>query len=530
MTAQPKVIAIVLESAEPSLVELWCNEGKLPTLDRLRRSGVWMRLDCPSYISSGSTWPSMNIGTNPAKHGIGFFHREIKSGTYRTIKKYVDQVHGEPFWHFLGRAGVRNCIFDLAVSLPFEDVNGTIIVDWGSEHPAWKPSSFPERKFSELVSRFGKHPLSSWYQHQPESKQECKAVADKLLHAVDLRTRIIEYLLENDQFDFALCNYAEPHWAGHIFWHLHDASHPQHDPAARAYCGDVMFNSYSACDQAIGKLISKHEHANILIMSNIGMGSHAGGDMMVQQILDRLGMSSRPSNAVETKPGRRNLLFGEPGSQIAFQRIERLVGWNNISRIKRWVPTRLWDNWTRRILSQGSNWAKSRAFQLPGDNSTLIRINLKGREPNGLVDPGQEYESVCEELALAFSELIEPITGKPAVDRVVKLREELDGDQLDQLPDIAVVWNNFSRPIEALSSERIGRVELKEFNKRTGGHWHQGFLLASGPAFGQGVTLEKADLVDIAPTILHMFGTPLPRHMDGKVIYAALREHDDSGA
>ena len=516
-----KVIAIVLESAEPSLVEQWCAAGKLPVLDRLRRAGVWMRLNCPSHISSGSCWPSMNIGTNPGKHGIGFFHRELKNGTYRVIKKYADQVAGEPFWERLGDAGLRNCIFDVPVTRPSDSVSGVIVVDWGSEHPAWTPSSHPKGLLPALVRQFGKHPLADWYQHQPESKEESKAIANQLLKGIALRTRLIKHLLETNSVNFALCNFAEPHWAGHIFWHLHDKNHPQHDAEIRAHCGDVLLDTYRASDKAVGDLVRTFPDANVLVISNIGMGPHAGGDMMVSEVLDRLGMSGKPLNGVSTRRGIRDLVFGERRGQLALQRVEALVGVKNIARVKRWLPERIWDEWSRRFLDLGNNWGSSLAFPLPADNSTLIRINLIGREPRGRVQPGEEYDRICEELSQALTQLVEPKTGRPAVNRVVKLREELSGDRIDHLPDLAVVWNNFGGPIEALESSRIGRIELKEHNKRPGGHWHEGFMLASGPLFRQGIALDNADLMDIAPTILALYGVEKPSYMDGRVIEEA---------
>jgi predicted AlkP superfamily phosphohydrolase/phosphomutase len=172
----------------------------------------------------------------------------------------------------------------------------------------------------------------------------------------------------------------------------------------------------------------------------------------------------------------------------------------------------------------GSGWADSRAFHLPGDNSSLIRINLQGREPKGRVQPGDEYKQLCSELADAFMELVNPAAGEPAVEKVVILREQLQGEQIDQLPDLAVVWKNFGVPIEALESPRIGRVQIPEFNKRSGGHWHEGFLIGSGPAFRKGVSLEPNDLTDIAPTVLSLFGLSAPDYMDGKVIKEAMTE------
>jgi predicted AlkP superfamily phosphohydrolase/phosphomutase len=521
-TTQQKVIGIVLEAAEPALVDEWCRQGKLPVLERLRHEGVYTRLASPSYISSGCSWPTLNIGTNPAKHGIGFFHREIKSGTYRIIKKYADQVHGKPFWTLLGRAGYRSAIFDLATTLPSPDPHCMIVVDWGSEHPSWKMSSYPESLIEDIVRVFGRHPLADWYQGGVETREQYKAVADKILSGVELRTKALLHMLDKDDFDFVFCNYSEPHWAGHMFWHLHDVQHPEHNPEHAAYCGDVILQTYQACDRAVGKLEQRYPGANILVMSNIGIGSHSGGDMMAPEILERLGMSAPPRTGVRLQRLKKSLLPGTSGPISAVQRVEKIVPPALIMRIRKLFPERIWDEWTRRLLGLGNSWADSLAFLLPADNSSLIRINLRGREPRGRVQPGEEYQRLCSELASAFMELVDPATGEGAVEKVVILREHLQGDQMDQLPDLAVVWKNHRVPIEALESARIGRVEIPEYNKRSGGHWHEGFLIGSGPAFRSGVSLDGNDLVDVAPTILALFGVAAPDYMDGRVITEAL--------
>jgi predicted AlkP superfamily phosphohydrolase/phosphomutase len=215
-------------------------------------------------------------------------------------------------------------------------------------------------------------------------------------------------------------------------------------------------------------------------------------------------------------------LPGGSGPVAAVQRVEKLISPTLITHMKKLIPEKMWDTWTRRLLGLGHNWADSKAFLLPGDNSSLIRINLCGREPRGRVQPGEEYRNLCSDLADAFMELDNPATGERAVEKVVILREKLQGDQIDQLPDLAVVWKNFTVPIEALESPRIGRVEIPEFNKRSGGHWHEGFLIAAGPAFRKGVSLALNDLSDVAPTMLALFGLPTPDYMDGRVIAEAL--------
>jgi predicted AlkP superfamily phosphohydrolase/phosphomutase len=517
-----KVIAIVLESAEPALVDRWCKEGKLPVLDNLRKRGVWALLNSPSYLSSGCAAPTLNIGTNPAKHGIGFFHREIKNGSYQVIKKYADSVHGEPFWHRLGEAGFRSVIFDLATTLPSAETNGSIVVDWGSEHPSWKTSSFPEGLVGEIIKHVGRHPLRDWYQKKLETKEDCKEIADKLIAGVELRTKALQLVLQREDFDFAFCNFAEPHWAGHMFWHLHDEQHPEYVPEHAAHCGDVIQKTYQACDRAIGTLVADYPDANILVISNMGIGTHSGGDMLVPQILERLGMSAAVKSKSAIMGSIRRMLPGVSGQGLAVQKVERWIGVAAIKRVSKLFPQRFWDTWTRRFLSIGNNWAGSRAFLLPGDNSSLIRINLQGREPSGRVLPGEHYKRVCSGLADAFMELVNPATGETAVEKVVISRQHFTGDQIDQLPDLAVVWKNIGVPIQSLESPRIGHVDMPEFNKRSGAHWHDGFLIGIGPDLGKGVSLKKNELINVPPTILALFGLRAPDYMDGSAITEAI--------
>lgn len=515
----PRLLAVVLESMEPDLLEQWCREGHLPTIDALRKRGTWVRLASPSYISSGCAWPTLNVGTNPAKHGIGFFHREIDNGSYHIVKKYADRVRGEPFWNLLCRAGKRVAIADLATTRPDPAVNGVMLVDWGSEHPSWKTSSQPPGLIDDIQQRFGPHPLVDWYQQPLHTAAECRDIADKLVAGAGLRTRVMKYLIAGDDYDLVFCNYSEPHWAGHMFWHLHEPRHPDYNAELAAQTGDIMLEVYRACDVALAELIKACPDANVMVLSNIGMGSHTGGDMMVAEILERLGMSGPPRRAKSI----RNLLPGSRGPIAAIQQVERFVNPKVLRRAKHLLGERAWDILSRRLLGLGNNWADSRAFLLPGDNSSLIRINLAGREPKGKVAPGAEYDRLCAELIEAFSELVDPATGQRAVHEVVKIRERLSGEAIDQLPDLAVVWADTPVPITALQSPRIGRVELSEYNKRPGGHRHEGFLIAAGPQFAAGRALPTADLTDFAPTVLELFGLPLPDYLDGKPITGAFR-------
>ncbi|MGV9141462.1 MAG: hypothetical protein ACOC1X_00830 [Promethearchaeota archaeon] len=65
---------------------------------------------------------------------------------------------------------------------------------------------------------------------------------------------------------------------------------------------------------------------------------------------------------------------------------------------------------------------------------------------------------------------------------------------------------------------------------RTGDHvngYLNGILIAYGPDINQGTYVRGAKLIDIAPTILHMFGLSIPSDMDGRVLKEIFRKDSE---
>src|SRR6186997_3380276 len=164
MQSPSKTVDIGLEAADPVLLEKWCAEGELPNFGRLMAGGSYRKLHSSTSISSGATWPSITTGTSPAKHGMGFYHRQLKTGTYRLVKKYADEVRPDFFWKQMSDAGRRVAVFDIPVVYPLRDFNGAQIIGWGAEGLNWPQSSQPAGLLPEIFRKFGRHPLDGWYQ------------------------------------------------------------------------------------------------------------------------------------------------------------------------------------------------------------------------------------------------------------------------------------------------------------------------------------------------------------------------------
>lgn len=160
----------------------------------------------------------------------------------------------------------------------------------------------------------------------------------------------------------------------------------------------------------------------------------------------------------------------------------------------------------------------------------LLRINLKGREPNGTVSPGAEYESLCNKLRESLLAIENLDTGSKAVQWVARARDLYRGERLNELPDLFIEWNH-SAPIERVGSLEIGTVEGMFSGHRTGSHYQGGLLIAMGSRFRKG-TIEEISTVDLAPTILSFFGVPSPSTYEGRSCLELLRgmESQQAGA
>ncbi len=177
-------------------------------------------------------------------------------------------------------------------------------------------------------------------------------------------------------------------------------------------------------------------------------------------------------------------------------------------------------SWQHRLLFKwykgGRDWRGCRAFSVPNNDSVgAIRLSVKGRDRDGLIEPGEEYRRVCEDIADALYELTDPVTGRKLVKRVTFTHEEFSGPYLDGLPDITVLWDQ-SFPWESLHSPRFGTLRLRSQDSRSGSHSPLGFVLVKGAGVPAGVELHNHSIYDIAATVLEVAGVSAPSDLDGR--------------
>ncbi len=547
-----QTIVIGLDACEPRLLEKWCSQGHLKNLKRIMDSGTYGRLDntvnycdiSTDYSTTEPLWSTFGTGCRPHKTGYWDTTKYLEEDygiVCDLVKSGYDYQEFPPFYA-LGE-DYKVAILDLPVTVLSDKVNGVQVLGWGGHYPYTVNDSQPAELLPEIIKKYGKNPVlyndnGLWWQ-----KNYVPWIQDAVTKSIDGHKKIAKDLLKQDDWDLFLMVFGETHTIGHdLYNYSNESEHPTTPDLLKSYQGvDPLLKAYQEVDRAIGEILEEvDEDAYVLCFSVHGMAANFT-DLLSMAILPELlyrhsfpgkvaltagkvGTTPRP---VTTKP-IRNSWAGEIWSQV-----------DEPNPIKK-----LWYTWTHKKFLRASKngllspyslldppieqeldmawmpsmwywslWPKMKAFALPAFTNGHIRINLKGRDRDGIVEP-EEYDALCEEIIELLYDLQDGRTGKPVVKHVAKTRK-FPTDEDPKLPDadLVVLWDQPATDV--VDSSKLGRVGPLT-HCRAGGHRGEGFLMAKGPGIVPGSDLPKGEVVDLPPTILNLMNAPLPDYFEGK--------------
>jgi predicted AlkP superfamily phosphohydrolase/phosphomutase len=503
-----RVLVVGLDMGDGPLIRRWSREGRLPHLAALASSGAWFDLESTAEVLHTSTWPTFATGTLPGRHGVYYPYQPTPG---RQLARHIgpDQYGAPTFWGLADVEARRCLVYDIPETFPEPAFRGRAIFDWGTWAWYGEPSAQPLPLKEELRSRFGPYPLG--FEAKKLGLRHPDHIEQRLLRSVDYKCTTARWLLDADEWDLAVVGFCETHPAGHYLW---PAGVSAVDGADDGLFRPLL-NIYAAVDRSLGVLReSLPSDAALLVVSGDGVRPNHTGWHLVPIVLERLGYSSSTRAAVAPDPRPPSFLqrAKRRAAAAARRRIASSLPWRVRDRLGVWVQTRAID------------WTRTRAFTLPTDLEGCIRINVKGREPHGIVEPGVEYTDLCDEIRGRLEELVNPATGAPAVRRVWTRNRIFSGPRQEELPDLIVTWND-EAPLVAVRSPRVGLVEAVNPDSRPGTHSTSGFLVAEGPGIAQGCQ-GHGHLSDVAPTVMDLLALTRPRHMDGKPLEFFARTSD----
>ena len=490
-----RVLLIGLDAADAHLLLRGTDEGTLPNLARMRAEGAWGVVSSPSGFGSGAVWPSVATAVSPAKHSR-YYYQQVRPGSYEAKRFEAEEFRAAPVWEHISDAGRKVAVYDVPKVGLSTGLNGRIAVDWMSHGPVYTGlRTWPESYADDLTSTYGIDPLPKCDMPGGRDEGQMREFLDILELRIDQRERCTRDAWNDDDLDLLVTVFAEPHCVGHQAWHVRDADHPQFDSEANTALGDPVTSVYSAIDAAIGRIVADVDDDTVVVVfSGTGMGPNYTGNKILDEVLRRLEGTSMTRRRWVTNQAK---LLGKRVLPTGMRRRGRPL--------------------KRRVEESAAVGDRSRrkAFAIPhNDIAGAIRLNIAGREPDGLIDPA-DVDDYIDELRAHLLALRNVATGEPVVDRVVRISDEEDGPWLGHLPDLFVIWNR-SSPIDRVTSDAVGTVEYIHRGNRTGDHNPESCFFATGPGVTPGEVVDSS-IYDLFPTVAAVLGVDVP-DTDGSVL------------
>ncbi len=516
-----KVICIGLDGATFDLIKPFIAQGKLPTFKKLMARGAFSELRSTVPPVTASAWSSFMTGKNPGAHGLfDFMQRRDKSYDLAPVSA-LDR-DGKPVWDLLGDAGKKVIVMNVPVTWPPQPVNGQLITGMLTPRNA-ENYTYPKELAAELKNAIGEYII---YSDEVYSKGRGEIFLNALKHSAEQRTRAAEYLMQKYPWDFFMLVFPETDTVSHGLWSAYDPTHHEHDPMQAAKFRDGILEIYQHIDSLIARLISNVQPpTSILLMSDHGHGPVRNFLYVNNYLAQRGYLKFKPNIASQAK-------------RIAFQLgltprfVYNILLKLGLGKLRRTLDKRRGGRGLlkRFFLSFADvDWSRTTAYSIGYIGE--VHINLQGREPQGIVAPGEEYEQVRDDVINSLRELklrperskAESKDGAPLVEHIWKKEEIYRGAHLPKAPDILFLPRNLETIAFGDFEFGSNRVIEKSFGVSSS-HRMNGIFVASGAGIKNAGEFANASLIDLAPTILHLMGLPVPTDMDGRVLTEALED------
>jgi predicted AlkP superfamily phosphohydrolase/phosphomutase len=292
--------------------------------------------------------------------------------------------------------------------------------------------------------------------------------------------------------------------------HVHHLAWPDWEERGRE---SVVADVYRLLDRALGELLRRvGDDGNVLVVSDHGSGS-LHGVVNLNAWLAREGyLAYRERADVGGRVGHR--LF----------ELRRKLPANLRRTVKQRVPRLRERAYRVRHAPAVIDWSRTRAFAY-GTFGNIV-VNVRGREQEGIVEPGAEYERVREELIDRLARLESP-AGERIVTAVHRREDLFEGPYLDRVPDLVVEFRDYAWLGKGNLGERADAVEDRidvrahPRARYVGSHRPDGIAVLSGPAARAGATFS-ASIADVAPTALYLLGESIPSDLEGRLLSEAI--------
>jgi predicted AlkP superfamily phosphohydrolase/phosphomutase len=452
MEQGPRVAVIGLDCATPSLLfdDL---QAEVPTIAALMRRGMYGNLASITPPITVPAWACAMTGKTPGQLGIYGFRNRKDASYGRLSIAHAASIEEPAVWDALGVHGMRSVLIGVPPSFPPP-----------SSFPGWRvgcfltpPSAerwaYPQDLEVEIDEELGG--AGRYIFDIPNFRMAGFDVTlDQVFKMTQRRFQVARRLITNKPWDFFMVCDIAPDRLHHVFWQYYDPSHPLYEPGNKY---ETVFQEYyRALDKELAAFIELiPSDAVTIVMSDHGARPMMGGlcfnDWLIQE---------------------KYLTLADPVAAVTPMK-EANIDWS-------------------RTVAWGDGGYYGRLF-----------LNVKGREPQGIVEPTR-YEEVRDELIERLEAMPGP-DGQPLGTRVLK-PQDVYTEVRGVAPDLLVYFGDLAWR----SVGSIGNPSLYTYENDTGpdgaNHDRDGVFVMTGAPNQPSGRVDGLRLVDVGPTILSLYG------------------------
>lgn len=529
-----RVLLLGLDGATFSILRPLVARGAMPHLARRMDHSAQAPLRSTDPYVTAPAWTSLVTGKRPDTHGI-FDWSQAVPGTYARKMLDANVRDDQAFWEILASRRVPAGSLNLPLSYPPARNVSFCVADMFS--PSLQADFVHPRGLREELLHLG-------YQLDLRKRdyysQGFEPFLRELTKVMQARGAAIRQCLTRFPWQAAIVVFTETDRLQHAFWQHLDFTHPAHEDTPEQARAAAFF---TALDQEIGQLealLSTHDH--LYLVSDHGFGTHKGAFYINDwlQAKGYLVLKSEPEAAPQARRIARGLLRQlqhrglNPLQKLSTQLPESLLPGrdNPLERLSQHLQERTHslETWLGDSLTPDApavDWSRTVAF---ADTPHGIQLNVRGREPRGIVEQSQ-VEALQTELAHALLQARDERTGQPIHAEVLPRDARFWGRNAERAPDLVYTFADYgySWRIGRLSQLQHGRPLYTSFlavetDWETGTHRPDGILIASGPDIQPGILAEPCQIWDILPTMLYHLDQAIPPDLEGRVLRELFRE------
>jgi len=464
-----KVVVIGLDGVGYNLIKAWIDGGELPTLTRIAKEGCFGPLKSTIPPTTIPAWASFSTGKNPGKLGIFYFVENPLDPDSKVIN--LNELPHRHLWEELCNQGKVCCIINFPLIYPPKKIRGTIICGFGVP-PRKRDYVYPSTLIRDLDHIDYKVDIEE-YGLLPDSRLTTlrkKVIYQELIKIAKARVKALKITAKKRKHDFFFILFKETDILQHLFF----------DDKEK------MLEYFKLIDGYIEEIVSFFgQDTNYIIMSDHGFHPAPHREFYINSWLKN----------------KKYVDFNVP----LLARLFRKELWYKLAKMM--GEHRPFSILSKKILKKTSAFLKE--WPIKGTYWGIYIDKNFGR-----------YEEVRERLIQELRSLNE---GGRKVFLMVSKREDIySGKEVEKAPDI--IWvpspeyrvnpfvlskKNFGSRITYLAGEHSSDL--------------YGILIAYGPDFKNNYLIKEAEIIDLAPTILHLMGCRIPNDMDGRVLKEILK-------